>query len=1307
MATYLSGIYGLPLYGDRTTTTYYDSKIVAWAYDYNAVFVKWQNITYNPNYTPILYWRLTRTNTGTPDNPFAGDLVTGGAIESFLTSYTDYLSADVTTQTVYSLWVFDGLRWVFCGSSTVNILVDSNSLLKVSRWIPRAWLNAIQGTGDITGEPGSTDLEHMLSGFVFEYDRLRGEIELLSKASSTVYAPNQLLKNKIEELGFTYEPTLGDTYHRSLYNSGNLINSDKGTLKGLAGYITALTHWNSKITVGHNLMLDYNDSSFEENTGNWSSYIEGTDAGAPGSLLSQHLYANNATSGGELGVAINPPSPNLYDHTYTPRNLGFGVISTSATSTVSIWLPDEEYTATTTTIPIKQNTRYIFTGWVKQLDATTATVTASIYWYDRVGNIIGTTPAGPSLATTTGWNEFTSYCSTARNGYLSPVNAVYAGLRLYVTPSSATTARYAVDMFMLCEPENSLEYQDARRINIAVAGDLENYILNPSFEEGVGFWTASYNGSFAQDPTISPSSLVWPLYNVAAYNPNDPAQYLSAHVGELTAFPNDGTHYDPAWITSDWIPVDPGQNYTFSGSISSDDTQSVAIARIEFSNKITADQQDHTLSDSNGQYFDPSVYYVDSIPFNFAGSIYTDPLSGQPALLPVKTRFYVTGIAPQTTTDSGQPMAKVSVYFPHLPNNPPGQLDRTMWFDGLLLQDAITVPILDDAGNPVLDFAGNPTVEINSYFDGTGGPIPTNPVKQTYLSVIDSSWETKTRTNFLSNPSFETLDSWTGYNTHTNTSITLSNQSDNGGFGVNPNFPANWEGRRYINPDGSYGLLVTEPSTGQPKLFYYPPRYGSYNLVVNYAPNFLVGGVPVTHYGVTELENPNAENIYSYIETTAYLPSPAVGGEDVTISMYVRGSEGRYILSAYTGAFATTADIYNKTIKVVQHDQYQWIRIQVVRQLKSGETSFTIRLGHTSEAAYSSPGKIPQSGYFVVDGAQAEYGRVASSFVDPSDSGTVVISNPSHTSSNIYLTMNQNAYAGKSSYHNNWTAKSTRLAANLPSVLPYGSTWSLQRGDLLNVFASELSGSLIPSASFEKDLGSWAGIRSTLTRKYALGSLFSDSLVHGTAYAEVTTTNTDPFGDLSFGITTDFIPVKSGHGYYASVAIKPENLLSEGVYTMHVDFYAADKSTLIAANERYTITNLEVISNVAYIDIGPNNIPTGGTIVIQGLPLSGFNGTFTVREPGLDQPSNIVAFAITSPNYPSTTVSGVVTYDVTNSTRVVSQSINQLNRWAYLGLVNPGQTTVGAAYAKVSVICTPNSLDATQAFKIDKAVFRE
>jgi hypothetical protein len=145
-----------------------------------------------------------------------------------------------------------------------------------------------------------------------------------------------------------------------------------------------------------------------------------------------------------------------------------------------------------------------------------------------------------------------------------------------------------------------------------------------------------------------------------------------------------------------------------------------------------------------------------------------------------------------------------------------------------------------------------------------------------------------------------------------------------------------------------------------------------------------------------------------------------------------------------------------------------------------------------------------------------------------------------------------------------------------------------------------------------------------------------------------------------------------------------------------------------SANERYTISSLEVVSTRVNIDIGPNNLSDGDTVVIQGLPYSTLNGTFTLITPAPGQLSSVVSYEVPGVvDIPAIPVSGVLLFDVTSSTRITSQVISKKDRWAYLGLVNPGQTTVGAAYAKLTVTCTPSALVTTQAFKIDKAVFRE
>ena len=1268
MATYSEGLYGLPLYGQQPDTGFYDAKLVAWSYDYNTTYIKWSRAVKNPTDPDIKYWKLIKSVSGTPDDPADAIIVASGPYSDYVTSYTDTTDYDESTEVNYSLWVFNEQEWILCGSAVTIVIVNDGSLTKVLKWVPRVWSNSIDGVGDAAGEPtdkseyGSHDFANVMSAFVFEYDRFRAETAVLANISSVSLASSKLLKYKVLELGFNYEPTLGDNYHRSLYNSGNLINADKGTTKALSTYVTALTHWGNDVTIGHNIMLDYNDSSFEETVGNWS-----------GGLVN-HQYANYPELG-YVGFPVVPPVPHLSDSEYPPRQLGFASLSTAATTPVTLTLPSGGRIPDTA-IPVTGNTAYIFTGWVQQLDSTAATISANIIWYDAFGNTIGKT-ANTSLTTSSAsWKEFLSESTSGRGGVLSPVKAVYAGLSVKVTPAAATASRYIFDMFMLSDPASSYEYQDARRINIAVSGEYENYVINPSFEEGVGGWIASPNGSFAQDPTVSPSSLVWPTHP-APYDPGE----LPGHVGELTIFSYDGTSYHNAWITSDWLPVDPGQNYTFSGYASSDDTITNVVARIEFSNKVSVDQQDHIFTDADGNYFDSSVYYADSDPVLIEGTPYTDPLTGEPTLLPIKSRFSVTAIVPQATKDSGQPLAKLSIYLPSLPDNPVPGMNRTVWFDGLLFQDSIGA---------------------NPYFDGSGAPIPADPINEPFYSSNDTSWEIKNRINFIDNSSFES--GTTGWSS----SSTLSTVSDPS------NFPYNFAGERIINDDGTYGDIVRDPVTGNPALFYFPPKYGTQNLVVQYAPNFIVAGAPVTHYGVTELENPGAEGVTSYIETTVYLPAPALGGEDVTVSMFVRGSEGVYTLSGYNGTYSTTNDIFSKSISVVQHDQYQWIRIQTTRQLLPGETSFKARLVHVSSAPYVMPGKIPQSGFFLVDGVQAEYGRIATAFVDP-NVDAISMPNPLHPAGNIYLTRAQSAQGGKSSYLHHWSIKSTRLKETLPLVLPYNSTWAIQRGVPLPEFSGELTSSLIPSASFERDLGKWQGIHSTLTRKYAKGTLFQESLVHGAAYCAVATSRTSGDSSYTFGITTGLIPVLSNHGYYSSVAVKPINGVASGTYTLRVDFYGPNAADVLAATgslptpipalQRYTANSAFISANTASLYIGLNNLAIGAEITVVGLPTP-YNGV------GLNILSNadgVITYTVaTTPDRATETVSGTVTSDATDGTRSTSAVISRTDRWAYLGVVNPASTTIGAAYAVLSVTCNPGiSYNAAQSFAIDKAVFRE
>ena len=672
-------------------------------------------------------------------------------------------------------------------------------------------------------------------------------------------------------------------------------------------------------------------------------------------------------------------------------------------------------------------------------------------------------------------------------------------------------------MIQLAEAANSYEFEDARRVRVYVKGEQENYVLNPDFEQGIGFWSASPNGSIAQDPTIYPGAL----------------EHGNC-INELTILSGTG-----GYITSDWISVDPGQNYTFSGYVSCGYTSDfrTAVARIEFSNRATVERQSEVITDANGQYLIDDPYYADSetydltfhyvhddtdttivdpldyppvsmIPFpNWAG---TEPLFWEPfappgffiaQAIPDKIKVEVSAITPPQSKDSGSPMAKLTIYFPD------AQPGDTFWIDGMMLQE---------------------TAEGKEYFGGSGANAPANPVESIYFAPADCIWEIKNRFNYASNPAFETTTDWV------DVQGTLSIVTG----GVTP--------ERIVNPNGSLGGLVESAIPGVPELFPYGPLYGA--------------GMGQVTFGTYGVSNPGGQG---EISTTVYLPRPAKGGEDFVISVWVRGGEGTYTLYTNKGL----ADETSRTLTVIQHDQYQWIRLYGIRNLTQGETQFDVNI--LLENAAPSFG-IPQSNYFQLDAFQAEYGRVPTYFIDTLDSLTKTMPNPGNTAKTMWMTQVQSNGGGKSSYFYNYVAKLKRLQANLELVMPYGVTYAVKPGFPTLEYQGELTASIIPSASFEKDLGEWVGIDSLLRRIQSEGTMAEDTTVQGTAYCRVTTTKTIASLDNSWTIKTGHLPIEEEAGYYASAAIRP-SVDAYGTYTLNVTFYGPDDSVIQEYNESISL----------------------------------------------------------------------------------------------------------------------------------------
>lgn len=403
MSLYGSGIYGISTYGDSKSIAY-NIGFTAHTIDYRTVNLSWDVTAVNDS--DIVYaWKIIKTVGGVPDYPNQGQLVTsfvdGGpyAGKKIIDGkYTDvdavFPSSSIIT---YSFWGLIGVNstvatWKLLGAADA-VIVDNDSddtTLRILRLLPGAWTS---NAAEALGEPDTgTQLYNFVGAFAFYYDKLRAQAGAINNLSDYRKYPKELLPSAVVALGFTYEPKLGDSFHRSLYKNGHLINSLKGTYLGLNNYIKSLTHFKSMISAGRNMMLDYLQSSFEGSVGTWakvgtSGFTAGSRAinsitsptlGLSGSYLSDGygILTKNAITISSLTTDASIVSGTIVDGTTwtvtTATAHGFVVGDSGAISGVH----PTQFNTTFTVASVISSTKFTVTSGIDEYSTITATHTA-------------------------------------------------------------------------------------------------------------------------------------------------------------------------------------------------------------------------------------------------------------------------------------------------------------------------------------------------------------------------------------------------------------------------------------------------------------------------------------------------------------------------------------------------------------------------------------------------------------------------------------------------------------------------------------------------------------------------------------------------------------------------------------------------------------------------------------------------------------------------------------------------------------------------------------------------------------------
>ena len=588
MSRYGVSIYGLSVYGTDSPVAYAASGFTATPKDYGSILLKWNSPA--GNWSKI---KLVRNSYGFPIDYEDGtllDIRDDQLFEAYKeTDPVTYLDEDLATNAFYyySLFVFErtNYKWVRVADIIGLAVKDYGYSTTLFDYLPDIYkTNSTTQIGGPSINVSSIDenqtLKTYLSMFGFELSKYHTLTNLLFSRYDTSKLNGLLLPSMLQELGLTFEPEIGYQQARILSRDATALYKGKGSVDGLREFLKAFTGWAvptvadvpnptvNGITVSHNKMLDYNDSSFEESVGHWVS--DGTSVATVACLkvkkvtavslssnvltltIGTHQYAvgnriyvfgfdkplfNQTTSvpitavttttvsfsltGADYAAttAWNPttnafptiaPDPNPWSESTAPvnyPNLQKGILAVKSASAGggTVKILCGSDSPITKGIPVTGDLFYSFSVYAVS-SATTKNVTLGIDWYNRFGVYISSS-AGTATASGTG---LFSARPTAANKQ-APATAYYAVPTISIA-SAAGSASNEYQYFDCAQFEQSTSvtaFEEARQLKFTLKATRINELANPHFASPLTPWTVTGATTSLDTATREPEATVW------------------------------------------------------------------------------------------------------------------------------------------------------------------------------------------------------------------------------------------------------------------------------------------------------------------------------------------------------------------------------------------------------------------------------------------------------------------------------------------------------------------------------------------------------------------------------------------------------------------------------------------------------------------------------------------------------------------------------------------------------------------------------------------------------------------------------
>lgn len=572
MSRYGINYYGSAFYGQPALVDYIVTDFTAVPYGHGQIKLNWTS--------PSGSWnriRLVRGTYGFPTSAFEG--------KELLDRYYGFDPAallddnDIITGRFYyySLFVYDISQYVWVKAGNVSALAvkDFKTANLLYKYIPEPY--KYTSLSSAKSNETNQSLYKFLSIFGFELDKYRTFIENSTKRYDLSVSNGAILPTLLEEFGLKFEPEIGLQQSRVLVRDAVQLYKEKGSNQGIREFIKAFSGYAvpdpdtslpnpgvNGIVVSHNLMLDYNSSSFEESIGLWENKSNAVLKALTTCNVTHYQVASNVliitldtahgySVGDQVNISgspiplINTTSPitltavttntvsfakTFYDiaktkttgvlssfpvpwdepttiNGYPNKQSGILRVSNSSASAGTVSISAAESDPIGSGIPVTTGLPYTFS--VYSVGSTSRSVTLSIHWYDRFGTSISTTNGTATPNGNTG--VFTVRPTVTGT---APATAYYAVpiISIASVANAASGEHHHFDAAQFEQSAAVTEFDEARNLHITLKASRINELINPNFAGSLAPWNI-LNATYVTDAeTPDPDD---PTYQVNSY----------------------------------------------------------------------------------------------------------------------------------------------------------------------------------------------------------------------------------------------------------------------------------------------------------------------------------------------------------------------------------------------------------------------------------------------------------------------------------------------------------------------------------------------------------------------------------------------------------------------------------------------------------------------------------------------------------------------------------------------------------------------------------------------------------------------